>query len=70
MEVQQQASTFALIIDKLRLMEEGELKNAYVKLFQEDLEKEWENITKDLDFGNAGDEDIIRAVQKKRYKPE
>jgi len=64
---QEPVSTFARIVDKLRVMDEEELKGAYVKLFQNDLEKEWEEITGDLTFGDATDEDILIAVQKSRY---
>lgn len=59
-------STFALIVDKLRMMDEAELKLAYVKLFKNELAKEWEEITKESDFGDVTDEEIVMAVQKNR----
>lgn len=59
-------STFALIVDKLRLMNEAELKLAYIKLFRAELEKEWEEITKDADFGDVTDEEIVAAIQNNR----
>ena len=65
---QEPVSTFARIVDKLRSMDEDGLKHAYVKLFQNDLEGEWETITKDMSFGDATDEDIVKAIQKNRYK--
>ena len=67
METVEQVSTFAKIVDKLRVMNDDELNNAYLKLFKEDLEEEWDVITKDLTFGDATDDDIVSAIQKNRY---
>lgn len=44
MEAKQLPSVSALIVDKLRYMDEAELKLAYVKLFRKELEEEWKNI--------------------------
>ena len=64
----ERVSTFAWIVDKLRLMDEAELKHAYLKLFQDELDKEWEDITEDMNFGDATDEDIVKGVRENRYK--
>mgnify|MGYP006948853757 FL=1 len=63
----QEPSVFALIVDKLRYMDEAELKLAYVKLFREELEEEWRNITNEADFSTVSDSDIRDAIQKERY---
>ncbi len=65
---EEQVSTFARIVDKLRLMDEAELKHAYLRLFQDEIEKEWMDITKDMDFGDTTDEDIVKAIQENRLK--
>lgn len=66
-ESKQQPSVFALIVDKLRYMDEAELKLAYVKLFRKELEEEWKNITSEADFSKVTDKDIQDAIQKERY---
>lgn len=48
----QEPSVFALIVDKLRYMDEAELKLAYVKLFRKELEEEWKDITKEADLSH------------------
>lgn len=63
----QEPSVFALIVDKLRYMDEAELKLAYVKLFRKELEEEWKNITSEADFSKVTDKDIWDAIQKERY---
>jgi len=63
----QEPSVFALIVDKLRYMDEAELKLAYIKLFRKELEEEWKNITKEADFSKVTDKEIQDAIQKERY---
>ena len=63
----QEPSVFALIVDKLRYMDEAELKLAYVKLFRKELEEEWKDITKETDFSKVTDKEIQDAIQKERY---
>ena len=63
----QEPSVFALIVDKLRYMDEAELKLAYIKLFRKELEEEWKNITKQADFSKVTDKEIQDAIQKERY---
>lgn len=60
-------STFALIVDKLRTMDEAELKLAWLRLFKNELSKEWEKITTQIDFSNVSDEEIVAAIQSNRY---
>lgn len=59
-------STFALIVDKLRMMDEAELKLAYIRLFEKELIQKWEELTAEANFADATDEEIIAAIQKKR----
>lgn len=61
-------STFAQMIDKLRNKSEEELKMLYLRFFSDDLINEWENITADADFKNADDDEIVKVIQKNRYK--
>jgi hypothetical protein len=68
--VQEEVSTFARMVDKLRLMNEAELKLAYIRLFKEDLAKQWETITSEATFGDSTDEDIVTAIQEARYPKE
>ncbi len=63
----QQPSTFARIVDKLRFMDEAELKLAYMKLFKKEIEEEWTRITSDANFGDTTDEEIVAAIQRKHY---
>jgi hypothetical protein len=64
---QDDVSDFARIVDKLRLMDDKELRQVYLNLFKNELVKEWEDITRDMNFGDATDEDIVKAIEKKRY---
>ena len=64
---QENVSTFARIVDKMRTMDEAELKLLYIQLFKDDLIKEGNEITSKMNFGNATDEDIVNAIQKRRY---
>ena len=70
MEIAEQPSisTFAQIVDKLRDKNEEELKLLYLKFFSNELISEWEKLTEDTDFTNTSEEDIIKAIQKNRYK--
>lgn len=70
METLQQPSpsTFAQMVDKLRNKSEEELKMLYIKFFANELSDEWKSITQDADFKNANEEEIIKAIQKNRYK--
>lgn len=65
---EQPISTFAKMVDKLRSKSEDELKMLYIKLFSSELIDEWKNITGDIDFNNTNEEEIIKAIQKNRYK--
>ncbi len=48
-------------------MDEAELKLAYMKLFNKEIEEEWARITSDTNFGDTTDEEIVAAIQRKRY---
>lgn len=64
----QQPSAFAQLVDLLRTKSEEELKLLYLKLFSDGLNEEWKKITSEADFKNATEEDIIKAIQKNRYR--
>ncbi|MEO8854824.1 MAG: hypothetical protein ABI359_13660 [Ginsengibacter sp.] len=61
-------STFAKMVDKLRNKSEEELKMLYTKFFSNELIDEWKNITHNADFNGSNDDEIIKAVQKNRFK--
>ncbi len=63
----EQISTFAQIVDKLRNKSEDDLKSLYIKFFRDEIVKNWENLTSEMNFGDATDEDIVESMQKKRY---
>ena len=64
----QQPSPFAQLVDRLRNKSDEELKALYLRFFADDLKNEWAAITSEADFGNATEEDIVKAIQKARYK--
>ena len=64
----QQPSTFAALVDGLRNKSEAELKRLYIQFFSKELKKEWQEITQESDFKNTSEEDIIKTIQKNRYK--
>lgn len=66
MDLQNEPSTFAKMVDELRTKSETELKLLYIKFFSKDLKTEWAEFTADADFKNTSEEDIIKAIQKKR----
>jgi beta-lactamase class A len=68
MEITQQPSTFADMIDRLRFKSEAELKQLYLQFFSKELKDEWKDLVKDADFKSASEQDIINAIQKNRYK--
>lgn len=63
-----QPSVFAQLIDQLRNKSEAELKILYTRFFQKDLKDEWNTITRDANFNKASEQDIIKAIQKNRYR--
>jgi hypothetical protein len=70
MEIEQQTpvSTFAQMVDKLRNKSEEELKILYTRFFSDELIEEWKKITSNGDFREADENEIIKAIQKNRYK--
>ena len=64
----QQPSMFAQMVDGLRNKSEEELKLLYLRFFASDLANEWKTITALADFNDATDDDIVKAIQKNRYK--
>ena len=64
---QEKVSTFAQIVDKMRTMNEAELKLLYLQVCKDELIKEGEEITSQMNFENVTDDEIVKAIQKKRY---
>ncbi len=64
---QSSPSAFAQIVDKLRNKSDEELKMLYLKFFANKLNEEWEKITEEANFGGSTEDDIVKAIQKKRY---
>jgi hypothetical protein len=65
---QPQPSTFAQMVDQLRTKSEAELKMLYLQFFKNDLNREWTQITESANFKNVTEDDIVKAIQKNRYK--
>jgi hypothetical protein len=66
--IEPQPSLFAQMVDKLRNKSEAELKMLYLRFFQNEIQDEWKEITKDANFKKTTEDDIIRSIQKKRYR--
>jgi len=66
--IESKPSVFAQMVDKLRNKSEAELKMLYLRFFKKELENKWKTITKDANFNNTTEEDIIKAIQKNRYR--
>lgn len=61
-------SAFAQIVDKLRTKTDAEIKLLYMQFFKDDFIGEWKKITSEADFSHITDEEIVAAIQSKRYK--
>ena len=60
-------STFALLVDKLRDKSEEDLKLLYINLFSKEIADEWCSITENSNFKNVSEEDIVAVIMKNRY---
>ncbi len=60
-------STFALLVDKLRDKSEEDLKLLYISLFSKEIADEWSAITENSNFENVSEEDIVEIIMKNRY---
>jgi hypothetical protein len=67
---QEPISVFAQMVDKLRTKTDAELKMLYMQFFKDDFTDEWKKITSAADFSQVTDEEIIAAIESKRYKQE
>ena len=47
---------------------EEELKALYLQLFADDLKNEWAAITEEAHFSGVSEDDIVKAIQKARYR--
>jgi hypothetical protein len=61
-------STFALMVDKLRQLNEAELKLAYIKLFKEEIKKDWKELVDEMELTSATEEEISDAFYKMRQE--
>jgi hypothetical protein len=66
--IEPQPSLFAQMVDKLRNKSEAELKMLYLHFFKNEIQNEWKMITRDANFKKITEEDIIKSIQKKRYR--
>jgi len=66
--IESEPSVFAQMVDKLRNKSEGELKLLYLRFFQKEMKEEWETLTSDASFKKTSEDDIIKAIQKNRYR--
>jgi len=66
--IEPQPSLFAQMVDKLRNKSEAELKMLYLRFFKNEIQNEWKMITRDANFKKITEEDIIKSIQKKRYR--
>ena len=65
--VQEEISTFAKMVDKLRLMNDAELKLAYNMLFEDEIANKWKALIEEMNFGDVSDEKITTAFFNQRY---
>ncbi len=61
-------SVFAQMVDRLRTKSEAELKMLYLRFFQKELQTEWKDITGEANFKKVSEDDIIKTIQKNRYR--
>lgn len=59
-------STYKKVVDKLQNKSEEELQLLYLKFFSDDLKEEWSEITKEANFRNLPEEDIIKSIKQQR----
>jgi len=63
----EQTSTFARLVDRLRFKSEDELKLLYLELFGNEIGDAWEKATQGGNLEKVTDDEVVKAVQKKRY---
>ena len=66
--IRSQNPIFDQMVDDLRGKSEAELKLLYLRFFKDDLADEWKEITKVADFKKASEANIVKAIQKNRYR--
>lgn len=62
------SAAYEQIINSLHNKSEAELKVLYAKLFQSELKDEWKTITKSVDFNKMSEAEIVKTIQKNRYR--
>ena len=65
---EEQVSVFAQMVDKLRTKTDAELKMLYMQFFKDEFTNDWKNITGEADFNIVTDNEIVAAIENKRYK--
>jgi hypothetical protein len=65
--VKEEISSFARMVDKLRLMNDAELKLAYNKLFEDEIAAKWKVLMEEMNFTDVSDEMITTAFFNQRY---
>lgn len=67
MEAETLTPVMESIVEKLKGKSEEELKLIYIRLFADDIAKEWAEVTSGTALNNVSDDEIIEAVMKSRY---
>ncbi len=62
-----QSPTYLKIVEKLQTLTESELKLAYTRLFQDDLNRQWQMLSEGSSLNQVAEEDIDAAFLKSRY---
>ena len=62
-----ESSTFTQIVERLQTLSEAELKLAYVRLFQDDLNKQWQKLSESSSLKQIDEAEIDAAFLKSRY---
>jgi hypothetical protein len=59
--------TFKQIVEKLQTLNEAELKQAYVRLFNDDINNQWKKLSEESSLNEVSEEEIDAAFLKSRY---
>jgi len=59
--------TYLKIVEKLQTLSEAELKLAYTRLFQDDLNRQWQILSEGSNLNQVEEEEIDAAFLKSRY---
>ena len=62
-----QSTLLTKMINKLSVLNEAELRLAYMKLFQEELNYEWQKLSDSSNLANISEKEIDEAILKMRH---